>query len=147
MELGDDVDTAAVALGRLLEAVEEGELLLHVTGADALLAAPPPALLRRLARLRGVLLLSVESERAPSEAARAMITVHVPFALPDASAREAIWRLHLPRGITGIDTTALARHALTGGAIRSAVERALLLAAAEGSAPATLHFERAARLA
>jgi len=148
-------DAGRAALDRLLEACEGGGVMLHVTDAGPLLGAPDPRLGERLAGFAGVALLSVDSVAALDPALRASLTVRVPFPPPDEAARALLWRRALRSTGSGaraavddggVDVAALAAHPLGGAAIEASVARAALLAAAEGTAPTTGHYQRAAQV-
>jgi SpoVK/Ycf46/Vps4 family AAA+-type ATPase len=97
-------------------------------------------LLQRLVRFEGIALLATNLSRGVDEAFLRRFDLVIPFARPDAAARAAIWKLHLPKGhvAKGVDPAALAVHELTGGEIRNAA-----LSAAYEAADADVPIGRA----
>ena len=82
-------------------------------------------LLTELERFEGVAVMATNMPEQLDEALFRRILVHVRFAAPDAGAREAIWRAHLPAEVPlgpDVDLSALARRfGLTGGEVKNAV--------------------------
>lgn len=95
-------------------------------------------LLTRLERHQGPCVLTTNMRQALDPAFTRRFQVVVDFARPDASARAALWRLHLPAhapGAAELDCQALgAQVELTGGQIRNAALHAAYLAAGESAA-------------
>lgn len=82
-------------------------------------------LLTELERFGGVAVMATNMPEQLDEALFRRILVHVRFAAPDAAAREAIWRAHIPGELPlagDVDLAALARRfGLTGGEVKNAV--------------------------
>lgn len=97
-------------------------------------------LLQRLERFEGIALLATNLSRGVDEAFLRRFDLVIPFARPDAAARAAIWKLHLPKRhlAKGVDPARLAVHELTGGEIRNAA-----LSAAYDAADADTQIGRA----
>lgn len=105
-------------------------------------------LLAEMDSFKGVVLLSSNRAFAMDRAFDRRIRWKLRFPLPDAEARELIWRLSLPVGAPlepGVDFAWLAqRFEHSGGLIRSAVLKAAYAAAAEGSSIGMRHLVAAA---
>ncbi len=109
-------------------------------------------LLTELERFDGVAVMATNLPNHLDEALFRRILVHVRFEAPDAAAREAIWRAHLPDEAPladDIDLPALARRfGLTGGQVKNAMLAGCGRAfARDGAAGPIRHadLERAAR--
>lgn len=109
-------------------------------------------LLTELERFEGTAILATNLPDLLDEALLRRMLVKVRFTEPDATAREAIWRSHIPsRAPLGddVDFEALAaRYPMSGGYIKNAVLTAIADAVHttdDGAGPITMtHFERAA---
>ena len=114
---------------RLQDAVlffDECETLMRSRASGNLLMS---LLLTELERFEGVAVLATNQPAELDEALTRRILVRLRFSPPDESARQHIWRLHLPHTIPqadDVDPAALAaRHPLTGGLIKNAVLSAI----------------------
>jgi AAA+ superfamily predicted ATPase len=89
-------------------------------------------LLQRVESFDGVVILTTNLANSIDDAFSRRIHVKVEFALPEASEREAIWRIHLPKRapLGDVDLGWLATHLkLSGGQIRNAALQAAFVAA------------------
>jgi RimJ/RimL family protein N-acetyltransferase len=140
-------------LDRVFDAARQSGAVLLLDEADALLDwrgeveeahdrhanLVASGLLQRLEGHPGLAIVVTRSRGAPDPAFARRMAAIVEFPRPDAPAREAIWRRHLP-AVTGpppLDYARLARMNIDGRTIRNIAVRARFLAAAS-NAPATL---------
>lgn len=140
-------------LDRILDAARQHEAVLLLDEADSLFArrggvedahdryANPEVsyLLQRLEDHPGLAIVVTRSRSTLDDAFLRRLTAIVDFPRPDAPAREAIWRRHLPVevGQPPLDHARLARMNIDGRTIRNIAVRARFLAAAT-NAPVTL---------
>jgi hypothetical protein len=108
-------------------------------------------LLQEVERFSGVLILTTNRDDDLDPAFERRIGVRISFPVPDATSRQAIWRMHVPETApvaTDVDYAALARtFPFAGGHIRNAVLRAAAGAASRkkrGKRKITMHDLRAA---
>ncbi len=96
-----------------------------------------PLLLTRLERFDGIAILATNMAERLDEALDRRLLAHVDFRAPTASARELIWKRHLPARTplaADVDLERLAReYELTGGLIKNAVLAGVLHAVTRGS--------------
>ncbi|WP_300450141.1 ATP-binding protein [Accumulibacter sp.] len=101
-------------------------------------------LLQRLERYEGVAVLTTNLRSNLDSAFARRFEFIVEFPEPDAAAREALWRLHLPAGAPLADDVSLpelaAWYALSGAQIKSAALAAAFLAAAAAGRIHQRHF-------
>ncbi len=101
-------------------------------------------LLQRLERYEGVAVLTTNLRSNLDNAFARRFEFIVEFPEPDAAAREALWRLHLPAGAPLADDVSLpelaAWYALSGAQIKSAALAAAFLAAAAACRIHQRHF-------
>ncbi len=106
-------------------------------------------LLALIERHEGVVLLATNLVQRLDRALGRRMTYRLCFPMPDAAAREQIWRRLLPDTVPTEDDVDLAdlarRYALSGGLIKNAVFKAAYRAAREGGALAQRHLQSAAR--
>jgi len=136
---------------RLLDAVlffDECEqiFLSRSLGNDAI-----PVLLTRLEQYDGVAILATNREETLDEALARRVVAKIDFGKPTASAREQIWRKHLPEALPLADDVDLPKLAerfdLTGGYIKNAVLTAVLRCVSQGSEQVRMEdLESGARL-
>jgi AAA+ superfamily predicted ATPase len=159
-------------LGRVLDAAEDGEIVLLFDEADSLFGKRTQVtsshdrnanletnyLLQRLDDFSGVAILTTNLGTAIDPAFRRRLSVQIQFPFPDEIERVRLWRAHLPGSLPGADGVDLgelaARYSLSGGYIRNASLRAAFLAA-DSDRPITtetvhraiaLEYERSGRL-
>ena len=150
-------------LARVFDAAEQGQAMILFDEADALFGQRTEVrtstdrysnleinyLLQRLDSFEGVAVLTTNLGTAIDAAFRRRFTCSLTLPLPDADARERLWRAHLPERlpISGeLDLRALARrYEMSGGYIRNAALRAAFLAAQEQTPLSQFHLERAIR--
>lgn len=142
------VGEAERALARAFSTAASGDAVLLLDEIDGLLMARGEgrasrhddalvnALLDLLDRHDGVVVLCTNRPEVLDRALDRRVGWRVAFDAPNAEARAAIWRQVVPPNATGgvaLDVRGLAaRHALTGGRIRTAAVRAAARAATEG---------------
>ncbi len=104
-------------------------------------------LLQRIETYEGVVLLTTNKKSAIDDAFRRRITHNVEFKPPDEEARRQIWELMFPDAApTGhLDYEFLASFEITGGTIRSAVQTAAVLGAADDGVVRMSHVVEAVR--
>jgi SpoVK/Ycf46/Vps4 family AAA+-type ATPase len=106
-------------------------------------------LLQRLEDYEGVAILASNLAQNIDDAFVRRIAITIEFPFPDASARAAIWRRHIPAATPldgDIDFDRLgAAFKVTGGVIRKIAWNAAFLAADDGDRLALHHIARAAR--
>jgi SpoVK/Ycf46/Vps4 family AAA+-type ATPase len=137
-------------LKRLFDAAESSGAVLLFDEADALFGKRSEVkdshdryanieiayLLQRIEAYRGLAILTTNMKSALDRAFLRRIRFVVNFPLPDATARERIWRLQFPKQapLGTIDFAGLARLTLSGGHIRSVALNAAFAAADAGAA-------------
>jgi SpoVK/Ycf46/Vps4 family AAA+-type ATPase len=106
-------------------------------------------LLQRMEDYNGIIILASNLRQNLDEAFVRRLHLTADFPFPDETAREEIWRRHLPSALPladDVDLVTLAkRFRLSGGSIRNACVTAAFFAAAEGSSVGMSHFQRAIR--
>jgi SpoVK/Ycf46/Vps4 family AAA+-type ATPase len=103
-------------------------------------------LLKRMEAYSGLVVLTSNATAAIDDSVRGRIGVVVTFPVPDAAARDAIWRRVFPASapLGDLDYPTLAQLKMTGGEIRRAATEAAFLAAAAGDKITTEHVLKAA---
>jgi hypothetical protein len=150
-------------LGLLFDAAEQGQVMILFDEADALFAQRTAVrtssdryanievnyLLQRLDTFEGFIVLTTNLGTSIDPAFRRRLTCCLTLPLPDAEARERLWRIHIPKLLptaSALDLGNLARrYEMSGGYIRNAALRAAFLAAEEQTALSHFHLERAIR--
>lgn len=145
-------------LAAVFEVAERSRALLLFDEADALFARRTETrdandryanletayLLQRLERYEGVAVLTTNLRNNLDAAFTRRFEFIVEFPEPDTSAREALWRLHLPAAAPlgeDVDLAELAAwYAISGAQIKNAALAAAYLAAAAGTAIHQRHF-------
>jgi hypothetical protein len=151
-------------LGAAFDAAEDGQTILLFDEADSLFArrtevrsandrhanAEINYLLQRLDSFEGIAILTTNHGAAIDPAFKRRLSMRIAIPVPDASAREELWRVHLPTRLPragSLDLAKLARRfSLSGGHIRNAALRAAYLSAEEGTPLTQDLLERAVRL-
>jgi hypothetical protein len=136
-------------LGAVFDAAERTQAVLLMDEADALFGSRTKVtnahdryanletayLLQRLDRFQGLAVLATNLRHNVDPAFTRRMDYVVEFDLPDARARETMWKIHLPRSVRGEDVdlgTLARRYAVPGGWIRNAALAAAYLAARSG---------------
>jgi len=150
-------------LGRVFDRAEAGGWILFFDEADALFGRRGEVsdardryanqevsyLLQRLEAFSGVSVLATNLLRNVDAAFLRRIHAHVAFPVPDAHAREALWRAALPERVpvaAGLELERLAEDfELTGAEIRNAVFHAAHRAAADGGVVLGAHLREGVR--
>lgn len=151
-------------LGELFDAAEAGHAMLLFDEADSLFGKRTDVktandrfanletnyLLQRLENFTGICLLTSNHESNIDPAFQRRLSLHLRFAVPDATERFALWQAMVPTQAPidpDVDFESLARRfAMSGGYIRNAALRAAFLAAEDGTAITGAHLEYAAQL-
>ncbi len=145
-------------LRRVFDAAEAGGCVLFFDEADALFGkrsevkdshdryanAEISYLLQRMESFSGLAILATNLKSHLDTAFLRRIRTIVDFSIPDAEARQALWRRALPESAPqeGIELKALARHA-TGGNITTIATNAAFRASAEGAMIGMRHIAAA----
>lgn len=152
-------------LSVVFDAAEAGHALLLFDEADALFAKRTEVrgatdryanlevnyLLQRVENFSGITILTTNFEAAIDPALKRRLAAHIVFWPPDEDERQDLWQRMLTTGAAPVaaklDLRKLAREFpdMTGANIRNAVLAAAFLAAAEDTAIAQDHLERAAK--
>jgi len=146
-------------LRRIFDAAEAGGCVLFFDEADALFGkrsevkdshdryanAEISYLLQRMESFSGLAILATNLKSHLDTAFLRRIRAIVDFPIPDAEARQALWRRALPETApqTGIELKALARHELTGGNITTIATNAAFRASADSVAIGMPHIAAA----
>jgi len=146
-------------LRRVFDAAEAGGCVLFFDEADALFGkrsevkdshdryanAEISYLLQRMESFSGLAILATNLKSHLDTAFLRRIRTIVDFPIPDAEARQALWRRALPESAPqeGIDWRSLARHDLTGGNITTIATNAAFHASAEGAMIGMRHIAAA----
>lgn len=146
-------------LRRVFDAAEAGGCVLFFDEADALFGkrsevkdshdryanAEISYLLQRMESFSGLAILATNLKSHLDTAFLRRIRTIVDFSIPDAEARQALWRRALPESAPqeGIELKALARHELTGGNITTIATNAAFRASAEGAMIGMRHIAAA----
>lgn len=148
-------------LRRLFDAAESGGVLLFFDEADALFGKRSEVkdshdryanievdyLLQRMESYRGLAVLATNLRSALDPAFTRRLRFIVPFALPNRSEREQMWRRVFPARVptAGLDEQRLARLSLSGALIHAIALNASFAAAATGGPVTMEHVLEAAR--
>lgn len=148
-------------LGRVFDAAEAGGVVLLFDEADALFGKRSEVkdshdryanlevsyLLQRMEAYRGLAILTTNLKKSLDDAFQRRLRFVVPFPLPDAAHRAAIWQRAFPpeTPTEGLDVAALARLNATGGTIRNIALHAAFLAADADEPVRMTHLLAAAR--
>jgi SpoVK/Ycf46/Vps4 family AAA+-type ATPase len=133
-------------LAAVLDAADDGTAIVVFEDAEAVL---PWLDLRRLDAFEGIALFALDDGSELARPITRRLASRIALSPPDAELREQLWQLHLPSALprdADVDLRALARHAMSGGSIRSAAVRAAVLAAEAGTGVTQAHLESAVRL-
>jgi len=92
-------------------------------------------LLQRVETFEGFVIISTNFAGNVDSAFQRRLQAMVEFPVPDADARERLWRLHLPLSAcdTSVDIAELTTISLAGGSIRNVAVAAAFMAVEQGS--------------